>query len=185
MSDRKWTEADVERFLIDYCQLLGMRAASVTLTYSPSAMNPRFPVDQLTGHTPLATRITVQIGADSVASEGIDLAEAVTETMARISMLRYPRPLSDRDPDALEVDDSGPSCQITSDQRVWFVEGAEPAEDKLLLTDDDTNQRVVIDHGTWNPLVSAVAYFQQMHCEACPDVTLDAPDDFVLIPGSD
>lgn len=95
------------------------------------------------------------------------------------------QPRSECDPDASKVDVSDTSCQIAPGQRVWFVEGAEPAADKLLLVDDDTDQRVVIDHATWNPLISAVAYFQQVHCESCPDVTLEAPDDFVLIPGID
>lgn len=183
MSEREWTEVDVERFLTDYCDVLGMSASSVTLTYSPSPIDPNFPTDRLTGRPPLDTCITVQIGDDAVSTEGIDLAEAVEQTMASISLRRYPRPPSHRDPDELQVDDSDPSCQIASGQRVWFVEGAEPPDDKLLVADEETNQRVVIDHATWNPLLSAVAYFQQMHCESCPDVTLAVPDEFVLIPG--
>ena len=85
----------------------------------------------------------------------------------------------------LQVDDTDPSCQIALDQRVWFVEGAEPEDDKLLLVDHGTGQQVVINHETWNSLIAAVAYFQQMHCDDCPDVTLAVPKDFVLVPGED
>lgn len=81
------------------------------------------------------------------------------------------------------VDDTDPSCQIAAGQRVWFVEGSDPSDDRLLLTDADTGQQVVIGHAAWNSLLAAVAYFQRMHCESCPDVTLDAPNDFVLVPG--
>jgi hypothetical protein len=68
---------------------------------------------------------------------------------------------------------------------VWFVEGSAPADDRLLLTDEVTGQQIVIGHAAWNALIGAAAYFQQLHCEVCPGVTLDAPNDFVLIPGLD
>jgi hypothetical protein len=85
--------------------------------------------------------------------------------------------------DGVSIDDTYPSCQITNGQRVWFVEGAEPEDDRLLLTDEHTGNQVSIDHTAWNALLGAVAYFQEAHCEACPNVSLAEPNDFVLIPG--
>lgn len=85
----------------------------------------------------------------------------------------------------VSVDDTDPSCLIADGQRVWFVEGPEPIDDRLLLTDERTGHHLVLNHSAWNSLISAVAYFQNAHCETCPNVYLDTPNDFVLIPGDD
>jgi hypothetical protein len=87
--------------------------------------------------------------------------------------------------DGVRVDDTDPYCRIADGQRVWFVEGTEPADDQLLLTDERTGHQVAVSHAAWNALIGAVAYFQNSHCETCPNVSLDAPNDFVLIPGLD
>jgi hypothetical protein len=84
-----------------------------------------------------------------------------------------------------DVDETAPSCQIAPGQRVWFVEGVEPEDDRLLLTDERTGSQVFIDHAAWNALLGAVAYFQVPHCEVCPNVFLNEPNDFVFVPGLD
>ncbi|RIS37849.1 hypothetical protein D2E71_24765 [Mycobacteroides abscessus] len=85
---------DVRRFLTEYCQLYcGTPALDVHVVHLPTAVTANHAPDPLTGNPPLETRITVQIRQDaSVGGEGIDLGEAITETMAAIE--KFSRPVT-------------------------------------------------------------------------------------------
>ncbi|UHJ58607.1 hypothetical protein LT337_32690 (plasmid) [Mycolicibacterium fortuitum] len=82
---------DAERFLRDFCEIIGTPAVSVTVVCSPTPYDGNFPVDRLTGESPLETHIRVELAhGEPVESYGIDLAEALTEMMAGLELRRRP-----------------------------------------------------------------------------------------------
>ena len=56
---------------------------------------------------------------------------------------------------------------INDHQRVAFVEGAQPNEDRLVITDDAAGTQIAIDHSSWAALSAAIEYFHRAHCEDC------------------
>lgn len=84
---------DVDRFLRDYCAIyLGDSDVVVDVAHLPTQADPRRNPDPLTGEAPLETRITLHVKDKTVEGEGIDLREALTETMAAIRELTIPVP---------------------------------------------------------------------------------------------
>lgn len=80
-----------ERFLRDFCEVIGTPTVSVTITCSPTPYDGKFPVDRLTGQPPLETHIRVELEhGEPVESYGIDLSEALTEMMAGLELRRRP-----------------------------------------------------------------------------------------------
>lgn len=86
---------DVQRFVRDYCAIyLGASDAVVEVETSPTQTDPRHNPDPLTGEAPLETRITVHVKDQTVEADGIDLREALIETMAAVRALTIPGPPS-------------------------------------------------------------------------------------------
>lgn len=83
---------DPERFLTEYCRVLGTPATSVKVVQFPGTADPEQPLDSLTGQPPLETEITVQVDTDTLVASGIDLAEGLTEMMAQLHLRKHPLP---------------------------------------------------------------------------------------------
>ncbi|MUL48477.1 hypothetical protein FZI85_27410 [Mycobacterium sp. CBMA293] len=83
---------DPERFLTDYCRVLGTAATSVKVVQFPGTANPHHATDALTGQPPLETEITVQLDTDTLVASGIDLAEGLTAMMTELRLRKHPLP---------------------------------------------------------------------------------------------
>ncbi|WP_157896329.1 hypothetical protein [Mycobacteroides chelonae] len=55
---------------------------------------------------------------------------------------------------------------VGAEQWVGFVEGATANEDRLVIVDEASAARIVVDHQNWAPLVDAVDYIRALHCES-------------------
>lgn len=55
---------------------------------------------------------------------------------------------------------------VGAEQWVGFVEGATADEDQLVIVDDASAARIIVDHQNWEPLAAGVDYIRALHCEA-------------------
>ncbi|MDM2164769.1 hypothetical protein PP352_21700 [Mycobacteroides abscessus] len=109
---------DVQRFLTEYCQIYcGTPALDVQVAHLPTAVTANHAPDPLTGNPPLETRITVQIrDGETVTGEGIDLGEAITETMAAIE--KFSRPVIPLPIDTYRIMRTVSGHEVSTDQFV-------------------------------------------------------------------